>query len=194
VLRLGHVPQRRQLVHQRGALRRWEGAEHPDVVQHVVVVVEPEQQGAHHVTGLVPAEPGHHAVGGAGVLDLEHGPLARLVRRVGRLGDQPVQPGALEEVEPLRGDVGVLGDRGEVHALVGPHNLLQRVAPLPVRHVEQHGVVDRQQVERDERGRALMREQLDARRRRVHPLGERVEAEPAAADHHQLAVDYATSG
>ena len=30
---------------------------------------------------LVPAEPGHHAVGGALVLDLEHRPLAGLVRR-----------------------------------------------------------------------------------------------------------------
>ena len=56
------------------------------------------------VTGLVHPVPGHHAVRGALVLDLEHHPLVRLVGDRQRLGDHPVEAGALELVEPaLRG-------------------------------------------------------------------------------------------
>ena len=46
---------------------------------------------------------GDHHVGGALVLDLEHGAGVRLVRRGQRLGHHPVEPGALELLEPLRG-------------------------------------------------------------------------------------------
>ena len=54
--------------------------------------------------GLVPAVAGDHAVGGALVLDLEHGPLVGLVGAVQRLGDDAVEAGALELLEPvLRG-------------------------------------------------------------------------------------------
>ena len=101
----------------------------PDVVQDPGVVVQAEQQRADHRAGLVPAEAGHHRVRGAGVLDLEHQPLARLVRQVGRLDDQPVQPGALEHVEPATRGVRVGGDLGDVHRRPHPGQRLDQ--PLP---------------------------------------------------------------
>ena len=60
---------------------------------------------------LVPAEAGDHAVGGARVLDLEHRALARLVRRVGRFGDDAVEPGAFEALQPVTRGRGVAGQR-----------------------------------------------------------------------------------
>src|SRR5437667_261599 len=45
---------------------------------------------------LVPSEPGDDAVGRSLMLDLEHRPLARQVATVEPLGDDPVEPGALE--------------------------------------------------------------------------------------------------
>ena len=54
----------------------------------------PEQQRPDVRPGpvLVPPEPGHHAVGGALVLDLEHRPLARLVGASRRLATTPSRP------------------------------------------------------------------------------------------------------
>ena len=50
------------------------------------------------------------------MLDLQHGPLARRVRRVGGFADDAVEPGTFEEVEPFACHRWVVGDRGEVHA------------------------------------------------------------------------------
>ena len=58
------------------ARRGGEAARDADVVQHAVVVVEPEQQRADALAVLVHAEAGDDAVGGAQVLHLEHGALA----------------------------------------------------------------------------------------------------------------------
>ena len=63
---------------------------------------------------LVPAEAGHHAVGGALVLDLRHRPLAGLVGRVGALRDHAIQPGALEDVEPSSRDRRIRRGRREM--------------------------------------------------------------------------------
>ena len=54
---------------------------------------------------LVPAEAGDGAVGGALVLDLDHRPLAGLVRAIEPLGDDAVEAGALEPVEPVQAPV-----------------------------------------------------------------------------------------
>ena len=69
------------------------------------VVIQPEQQRADVRPGavLVPAEAGNDAVGGALVLDLEHRPLPRLVPRLETLGDDAIEAGALEPIEPVRG-------------------------------------------------------------------------------------------
>ena len=84
-----------------GARRGREAAGHADVVQHAVVVVEPEQQRADADAVLVEAEAGDDAVGGAQVLHLQHGALALFVETVERLGDHAVETRALEALEPL---------------------------------------------------------------------------------------------
>ncbi len=82
-----------------------EGADDADRGECAVVLVEPEQQRADRVVArLVHAVAGDDAVGGPLVLDLEHDALVRLIGDRQRLGDHPVEPGALELVEPaLRG-------------------------------------------------------------------------------------------
>ena len=78
-----------------------ERADHADAGQPAFRGVQAEQQRADRVrAALVHPVAGHHAVRGPLVLDLEHGPLVRLVAAVQRLGDQPVQPGPLELAEP----------------------------------------------------------------------------------------------
>jgi hypothetical protein len=63
--------ERGELAAQFGPAGHRERRRHPQVVQVALVVVEAEHQRAGAVTVLVLAEPGHHAVGGAQVLDLE---------------------------------------------------------------------------------------------------------------------------
>src|SRR5437879_2893046 len=79
----GALSQRGKLQGQLLARRHRECRCHSHVLQRPSFVVEPEQQGAHRVVaGLVPPEAGHHAIGCARVLHLEHRTLARLVRPV----------------------------------------------------------------------------------------------------------------
>src|SRR5690606_23426500 len=69
------------------------------------VVVQPEQERAQQRAlrrrRLVQAVPREHDVRLAPVLDLEHRALVRLVRPVQRLRDDPVEPRALDRVEPV---------------------------------------------------------------------------------------------
>ena len=106
-----------QELDQLGALGHREGRGHPDVLELPVGVPQAEEQRADQRARpvLVPAEAGDHAVGGAGVLDLRHRPLARLVRAVGALGDHAVEAGALEDVEPVAGDRRIGGRRRQAH-------------------------------------------------------------------------------
>ena len=101
----GVAAQRRQLLRQVAPRRHRERRRHADVMEHAGVVVEAEQEradrlGAAFLAALVPAKAGDDAVGRARVLDLQHRPLARLVRRVERLGDDAVEAGALEFAQP----------------------------------------------------------------------------------------------
>ena len=74
----------------------------PDVLQHALVVVQPEEQRAHGVlAALVPAEAGDHAFGGARMLHLDHRALAGQVGARLGLGDHAVQPRAFEAREPV---------------------------------------------------------------------------------------------
>src|SRR5580658_10347123 len=72
--------QRLQLREQRDPLLHGERADHADAGQLPVVLVQPQQQGPDAVlAALVDPVPGHHAVRGPLVLDLEHHPLVLLV-------------------------------------------------------------------------------------------------------------------
>ena len=64
--------------------------------------------------GLVQPVARQHHVGGADVLGLQHRPCVLLVRRPHRLGDDAVEPGALELLEPLCASCGVRRRAGQV--------------------------------------------------------------------------------
>ncbi len=136
-----------------------------------------------------------HAVGVAGVLDLDHLPLARQVRPVEPLGDHPVQAGALERVQPLRALLGVLGGAGDVAPLLLVHRIGQRFAPDPERLLQQRRVAGGQRVEADEMRGRLLGQHLDPARGGMDALRQRLPVQPdAAADlprDHDLAVEHA---
>ncbi len=168
-----------------------------DVVQHAAVVVQPQLQGAHGRAGLglgVPAQPGDHAVRGARMLDLEHGPLAGHVVAAGGLGDHAVQPGAFEDPEPFGRGVRVVGDRRGAQSAVVQAEAGEQFAALGLRCAHEVAVVQREQVERDERGRCLLGEHPDAAGGRVDALAQRVPVQPVAdlvaPDHHELPVEH----
>jgi hypothetical protein len=160
-----------------------------------VIAVQAEQERADRLlTGLVRPVPGHHAVGRPLVLDLEHDPPVRLVDARERLGDDPVQAGSLELLEPSLRQRVVGGRRGQVegrgHA---GQRIFQRRPALLERPFGVVVVAEGEQVERDEVGRCLTGEHVHPAGRRVDPLQQGLEVEPAAilAGNHDLPVDHA---
>ena len=158
----------------------------------------PEQQRADVRAGavLVPAEAGHHAVGRALVLDLEHRPLARPVRRrrgawrSRRRGRRPRSG----RTSPRQGAVARRRRQvdGRRRAAAG---CLQPRPPLALGHVAQVLVAQRQQVPGHERGRRLAR---PASAPGMRPGGcaaaaPRSRAPPSRRDH-DLAVQHAALG
>ena len=131
------------------------------MVERALVVVQAEQQRAdvRARAVLVPAEAGDDAVGGALVLDLEHRPLARLVRRVEPLGDHAVEAGALEPLEPVGGGRAVAGRRasGGPAARRRRGRASSRARRSPCGDVAQVLVAEREQVPGDERWPATPR-------------------------------------
>src|SRR5262249_57164239 len=105
------------------------------MLQDAGIVVQAEEQRADRVVAaLVPAEARDDAVGGARVLHLDHGALARLVGEAGRLGDDAVEPGAFEVLEPAPGLVPVARHRRDVdRRLAAAEQLLERRAPRALR-------------------------------------------------------------
>jgi hypothetical protein len=183
--------QRLELSEQLLAAGGGERADHTHRGQRAVVLVEAEQQRSDCVrAALVHPIAGDHAVRGALVLDLEHHPLVRLVGAGKRLGDHPVQPGPFELGEPLLGQTAVAGSRGQMDRCLGLRQRpLQRSPPLGERPAGPVLVTQGQQVEGDERGRRLLRQQLDAARRRVNPLLQHLELQPIADHDDDLPVD-----
>ena len=123
------------------------------MVERALVVVEPEQQradvGARAV--LVPAEPGHDAIGGALVLDLEHRPLAGLVGRIEPLRDDAVEPRALEPLEPVGRGRAVPGRRRQVDRRLGvAEDGLEAGSAFALRDRAQVVVAEREEVPRHE--------------------------------------------
>jgi hypothetical protein len=125
------------------------------------------------------------------VLDLRHHTLVRLVREVGVLGDQPVEPGALEAVEPGAGDRLVAGDRREMDRRRRVRErLLERGAAVREGLAGEIVVAQREQVEGDEAGRGLTGQARHAARGRMDALLERPEVQAARAGDDDLAVDH----
>ena len=141
----GVLAERRQFLDQLPAFIRGEAGGDPDVVQSAGFVEQAQQEGADQRSRsvLVPSESGHDAVGRTGVLDLGPAPLGGHVQVCNPFGDDPVQAGAFETVEPVGGYGWVGRGRGQVHrrprAGEGP---LQEAPPLPLRDGAQVAVAE----------------------------------------------------
>jgi len=140
---------------------------------------------------------GDHAVGGAGVLDLEPGPPVRLVDPVQELGDHAVQAGALEARKPLGGQPAVGGGAGQVdrRSRAG-EGVLQGRAAAGERLAGPVLVPERQQVEGDQPGRGLLSQQRDAAGGGVDAQQQRVPVQPPTdrVGDDDLGVDDAAGG
>ena len=107
-----------------------------------------------------------------------------------RLGDDPVQPGAFEELEPLLGQLTIGRRRGDVDRRPGVGERVDQQLPaLGERPARQVVVAEGQQVEGDERRRGLLGEQLHPRGGRVDALLQRLEIQPPLPRDDDLAVD-----
>ncbi len=187
----GVLRQRGELGEQLLALAGGERRGDTDVVHHAVVVEQAEQHRADALAVLVDAVAGQRAVGGALVLDLDEGPLVRLVRVVEALGDDAVEPGALEDREPVVGDGGIGARRRDEHARTRLDDVDQPGPTLAQRPRQPRLVAEGEEVEGDERARRLLGQPVDPRRRRVDALQQGVEVEPVAVGvgDDDLAVD-----
>src|SRR4051812_14463290 len=90
------------------------------MLQHAGVVIESEQQRTDGLVGaLVPTEACDYALGCAGMLHLDHGPLAGLIDALRRLGNYAVEARALEVREPLARLLAVGSGGGEIERRLG---------------------------------------------------------------------------
>jgi hypothetical protein len=160
-----------------------EGPDHPDVGEHPSVVVEPEQERPDGIrAALVEPVPGHDAVGGALVLDLEHHTPVLLVGPLKRLRHHPVEPRPLELVEPPPRDLHL--DRGRRDVDRRPRvreRGLERGPTFGERTLQKVVIAEREQVERDEVRRGGLSKHPNAAVGGMDPLLERLELEPDPA-------------
>ena len=93
-----------------------ERARDPDVMERALVIEQPQEQGADVRARpvLVPSEASDDTIRRALMLDLEHRALAGLIRRVELLGDDTIETGALEVIEPFGRERAVAGGRRQV--------------------------------------------------------------------------------
>ena len=80
------------------------------------VVVEAEEERADFFACgfAVPAESRDYAITISFVLDLEHHSLVGLISEIGGLGDDTVETGTFEALEPVEGEIAVGGGRCDV--------------------------------------------------------------------------------
>ena len=162
----------------------------PDVMENTLPVVQTQQQRTHPVPVLVHPISRHRAVGRAVVLRLEHHPLVRDIWEVGRLGDDAVEAGALEAVEPIARLVDRSRGRREMDGrLHRGERLLQSGSTLAERQLHEIRLAKCQEIEGDERRWCLRGQPAHARVGRMDPLLERVEVESRRAGDDDLAVD-----
>src|SRR5436190_1145384 len=185
------LPVRLELLGQLLAQGRREAARHPDVVERPLVVVEAEEERPDAVTVLVRSEPGDDTVGRPLVLDLEPGALVLAVLPRARLGDHPVEAGALELLEPVGGDRRVGGRGGEVDGRLGsPQHPLQALAPLGQRVLTEVVVALGEEVERDEARRGLGCQLRHPAGGRMDAHLQEIEVEALLGRDHDLAVEH----
>src|SRR3989442_5274511 len=124
------------------------------MLQRPFVVIEAEEKRADGVfPALVPAESGNHAVRGAGVLDLEHRPLAGLIGARRRLRNHAVESRAFETLQPVHCQLAIAGHRREAErATRVREQFLELLAPLLLWRVHPNLAPPRPEIESDEFG------------------------------------------
>src|SRR5262245_58368235 len=122
------------------------------MLQSSVVVIQPEQQRANAIAAaLVPPETGDDAVGGTGVLDFDHRPLAGLIRAVGVFRNDPIETGAFEPLQPIGRGRAIARHRRDVDwRFDAGKYTLELAATLGLWLRANVAAVDGEQVERDE--------------------------------------------
>ncbi len=166
------------------------------MLQDARIVVQAEEQRTDRIaSALVPAKAGDDAVGGARELHLDHRALPRLISEAGGLGDDAVEPGALEVLEPVLRLRAVTRHGSQVNGRrCARQQLFQRRAPRALRLVHQAAAGDGQRVEGDEGRWGFLRELGDARGGGMQPELKRVEIEAVGRGDDDLAVEHAVLG
>ena len=162
-------------------------------MQPPALVVESEQQRSDALvsSGLVPAKTGDDAFGGAHVLHLEHRAFARLVEsRSAGFAITPSSPAPSKRASQSDASAGswVIGVRwmgGAASSSNRSRRARRSLWTRSRRSLPVHG----ESVERDERGRRLLRELGHPRGRRMQPQLQQVEIEPAWRRDHNFAVE-----
>jgi hypothetical protein len=128
------------------------------------------------------------------VLHLQHGALARLIGTVRRLGDHPIETGALELLEPPDRGRPVSRHGGQVEGWprAGQQDF-EAGAALALRRLHQALTIGGEQVERHERRGRLLRQLRHPRGRGMQPELERIEIEPVRRGDHDFPVDHTVS-
>lgn len=157
-------------------------------------VVQAEQQRSDNRTALVETETCDDDVGRTLVFDLEHEAGIGPVAEIERFGDHPVEPGALEPLEPLLRERGIGGRGREMNGgPSGGEGPDEGGTAVGERAVEQRVVAEGEQVEGDEAGGRGLGQQGDAGLCGMDPLGQPVEIEAPAMNDDDLAVHDATA-
>ena len=162
-------------------------------MQASAIVVQPEEQRSDELVlaVLVPPEPGDDAVGGAGVLDLDHRALAGLVRTPSSgLAITPSRPAPSNRASHSDATARsrVIGVRW-IGGCAPPSSRSRHVRRSLLRDVAEVLAVHGQHVERDKRRGRLLRQLRDPRRRRMQPQLQGIEVEAARRGDDDLAVD-----
>jgi len=147
----------------------------------------------------VDAVPDHDDIRRSVVLDLQHHPFVRRVRRRQRLGHDAVEPGPFELDQPAAREVDIRRRASQVQRMrQRTDQALELGATFSERNTCQVPVALGEQVERDEHRRGLHRELLHPAVGGVDTLRERLPVEPFAAasagGNDDLAVEYARAG
>src|SRR5262245_28305244 len=161
------------------------------------IVVQTEEQRSNELvlSLLVPAEACDDAISGARMLDLDHRALAGFVDARRRLGNDAIEAGALELLQPFRGDPSVASHWGYINRRVdGRERLFQQRSPLGLRQLAHVAIVGREDVEGHKGGWRLFRQFRHARGSGVQPKLQQIEIKAVGRDDDDFPVDDQSRG
>lgn len=121
---------------------------HADMVEHVRLIEQAEEEGAHDVPGLVPPEASDYAVGRPLVLHLQHDPFVGEIVESTVLDHYAVEPGTFKAGKPVASHLRPRRHRGDVNGWSRClESLLEGLPAYRIGLVRQVTIVQCQQVE-----------------------------------------------